>query len=269
MFRQKNYVALGAVVLVTVVLLSLPARVTTRLKVAVGAWFLPLFGLATAGQQIPADLADQILPRQELIRQLNELRRENQDLRAKTVQADNLRRENDQLRGLFNWQRQAPWRLKLASVIQRDPANWWQTVRIDRGSVHGLTPNLPVLSSDGALVGRVASVGLYDAQVVLIGDRNCRVSALVEDAARDMGVITAASEPTDTSLVDLAYLASNAGLKPGQAVVTSGIGGLFPKGIPVGRIADSWTADNGLSTVARVKLDANLGSLEQVWVLLP
>src|ERR1039458_1560660 len=85
MFKQKNYLALGAVVFVAVVLLSLPTRATARLKLAVGSWFLPLFGLANAGQQLPADLADSVLPRRELLQQIDTLRRENQQLKEQTI----------------------------------------------------------------------------------------------------------------------------------------------------------------------------------------
>jgi len=267
MFKQKNYLALGAVVLVAIILLSLPSRVTSRLKMAVGSWFLPLFGLASAGQQLPADLADSVLTRHELLRQVDNLRRENQQLRSQAVQSLAIARENDQLRNLLGWQRQSPWRLKLANVVMRDPANWWRTVQIDLGSRDGLRENLPVITSAG-LVGRVSSVSLTRAQIVLIGDPNCRVSATVENPARDIGVIVA-SGPVDTSLVDLTYLASSANLKPGQSVVTSGLGGVFPKGIPIGQVVDSRSVEFGLYTDARVKLNANLGSLEQVWVLFP
>ena len=267
MFKQKNYLALGAVVIVAVVLLSLPTRATSRLKLAVGSWFLPLFGLASAGQQLPADLADSVLTRHELLKQVDAFRRENQQLRSQTVQSLAIARENDQLRALFNWQRQAPWKLKLANVIMRDPANWWRTAQIDLGSRDGLTNNLPVITTAG-LVGRVSSVSLTRSQIILIGDPNCRVSATVENAARDMGVVLA-SGPLDTSLVQLTYLSSSANLKPGQSVVTSGLGGVFPKGIPIGQIVDSRSVEFGLYTEARVKLNANLGSLEQVWVLFP
>ena len=267
MFKQKNYLALGAVVIVVVLLLSLPTRATDRLKLAVGSWFLPLFGLASAGQQLPADLASAAMTRRELLRQIDQLRRENQQLRSQTVQSLAIARENDQLRALFNWQRQAPWKLKLANVVMRDPANWWHTVQIDLGSRDGLRENLPVITSAG-LVGRVSSVSLTRSQIVLIGDPNCRVSATVENAARDMGVVLA-SGPLDTSLVQLTYLASSANLKPGPSVVTSGLGGVFPKGIPIGQIVDSRSVEYGLYTEARVKLNANLGSLEQVWVLFP
>ncbi len=104
--------------------------------------------------------------------------------------------------------------------------------------------------------------------MVLLGDPYCRVSALVENPAHDIGVISA-SGPLDTSLVELTYLSGNAVLKPGQNVVTSGDGGIYPRGIPIGQIVDSQTVEFGLYTEARVKLSANLGALEQVWVLFP
>ena len=126
---------------------------------------------------------------------------------------------------------------------------------------------MPVIT-DAGLVGRVSSVSLTRAQVILVGDPNCRVSALVENSARDMGVLLAGGT-LDTSLVELTYLASSANLKPGQSVITSGLGGIFPKGIPIGQVVDSRSVEYGLYTDARVKLNANLGSLEQVWVLFP
>ena len=176
-------------------------------------------------------------------------------------------RENDKLHALLNWKLTTPWKLKLANVVLRDPANWWFTVQIDLGSRDGVTENLPVITESG-LVGRVSSVSLTRSQIVLVGDPNCRVSATVENVARDIGVIIA-SDPLDNSRVNLTYLASGANLKPGQNVVTSGLGGIFPKGIPIGQIVDSRSVEFGLYTEARVKLNANLGSLEQVWVLFP
>jgi rod shape-determining protein MreC len=149
----------------------------------------------------------------------------------------------------------------------RDPANWWRTVQIDLGSRDGLRENLPMLTAEG-LAGRVSSVGLTRSQVVLIGDPNCRVSAIVENPAHDMGIVSA-SGPLDASLVNLTYLSGSASLKPGQNVITSGLGGVFPKGIPVGQVVDSRPVEFGLYTEARVKLSANLGALDQVWVLFP
>ena len=266
MFKQKNYLALGAVVLVALLILSLPPKATVRLKLAIGSLFLPLLGLASTAQQLPVAAADAILSRNELLQLTENLRRENDQLKVLALQSAATARENDQFRTLLERQRQLPWRLKFANVILRDPANWWRTVEIDLGSRDGLTNNLPVLTADG-LVGRISSVGLTRSQVVLLTDPNCKASALVENQAHDTGVISAGG-PLDNSLVQLAYLSGGANLKPGQSVITSGLGGIFPKGIPIGLVVDSRPVEFGLYTEARVKLSANLGALEQVWVLI-
>jgi rod shape-determining protein MreC len=267
MFKQKHYLALGAVALVALLIFSLPPSVVARLKLAVGSLFLPLFGLANTAQQLPVAAADAVLPRRELLQQVENLRRENEKLKVLALQTGATARENDQLRSLVGWQRQTPWKLKLANVVMRDPANWWRTVEIDLGTRDGVVENLPVLTADG-LVGRISSAGLTRSQVVLIGDPNCKASALVENPAHDTGIISA-SEPLDNSLVELTYLSGGANLKPGQSVITSGLGGIFPKGIPIGLVVDARPVEFGLYTEARVKLSANLGALEQVWVLFP
>jgi rod shape-determining protein MreC len=267
MFKQKNYIALGTVALAAVLMLSLPSGAASRLRLALGGLFLPLFGFAGAAQQLPRDLVDSVLPRRELLREIDNLRRQNQQLQAEKLQANAIALENDQLRSLLGWAKQQPWKFKLARVITRDPANWWRTIEIDLGSRDGMTMDLPVLTTDG-LVGRISSVGYTHSQVILVGDPKCKVSALVEDPAQDSGILSA-SGPLDSSLADLTYLSGTADLKPGQRVVTSGIGGVFPKGIPLGQVVDSRQVDFGLYTEARVKLSANLGSLEQVWVLIP
>lgn len=267
MIRKKHYLALGAVVLVVLVILSLPPHAASRLKLAIGSWFLPPFGLVNTAEQLPADAADAIMPRRALLKEIKNLQRKNQQLRIQNTQAVAIERENERLRATVGWQRQTPWKLKLANVVLRDPANWWRTVQIDLGSRDGLRENLPVLTTEG-LVGRVSSVGVTRSQVVLIGDPNCRVSARVENPAHDMGIISAGG-PLDNSLAQLTYLAGSANLKPGENVVTSGQGGIYPAGILIGQIVDSRPVEFGLYTEARVKLSANLGGLDQVWVLFP
>jgi rod shape-determining protein MreC len=268
MFRKKQYIALGVVMLVAVLVLSLPSRATSSLKLAIGGLFLPLFGLASTAQQLPGKAIDAVMPRSELLKEIATLRRENHELMARQQQAEAMAQENSQLRALVGWQRQQPWRLKLARVVLRDPANWWQTVQIDLGSRDGVRVNLPVLTDDG-LVGRVSSVGSDTSQVVLISDPNCRVSARVLNAGGDIGILMNPNSQLDYSLVNLTYLSGNANLKAGQGVVTSGEGGIFPYGIPIGQIVDSSQVEYGLYTEARVKLSANPGALEQVWVLFP
>jgi len=267
MLRRPHYIALGLVVLLTLVILNLPSQTTARLKLALGSLFLPLFGLASSAQQVAGAAGDTVLPRRELVKQNETLLRKNQQLQLQALQAQEITTENARLRQLLGWHAQTPWKLKLGKVVLREPANWWRSVQIDLGSRDGLRVNLPVLTTDG-LVGRVSSVSLTRSQVVLLGDPNCKVSARVENEARDTGVI-GASGPLETELVVLGYLSRNVNLKPAQGVVTSGEGGIFPKGIPIGIIVDVRPVDYGSRFEARVRLAANLSALEEVWVMFP
>ena len=174
MFKKKQYVVLGSVLLLTLIVLNLPGGLTARLKQTIGGLFLPLFGAANAAEQLGKKAAANLVPRGELLRQNEAFRRDNQELRLHLIQAEQAVRENDRLHQLLGWQTRAPWKLKLANVVLREPANWWRTVQIDLGTRDGLRENLPVLTPDG-LVGRIGSVSLTRAQVILLGDPACRV----------------------------------------------------------------------------------------------
>lgn len=265
MFKKKRYILLAIVAVIAFVLLNLPANTAARLRLAIGSQFLPFFGLANVSRDAAGSTADLALSKNELLRQNELLRRENAQLRAVGLQANQLAEENARLRQSVGWQAQRPWSMKLARVILRDPANWWSTVQIDVGSQHGIKPNMPVMTIDG-LVGRVSAVGLTRSQVVLIGDPNCRAAAQVDNEARDHGV-TGDASPLERELIQLNYLARNAVIKPGQRVLTSNLGGNYPSGIPIGAVVDARQVEYGLSTEARVKLFAALGSLEEVWVI--
>lgn len=266
MFKRPHYIAIGLVVLSTLVILNLPERTTARIKLGIGSLFVPLFGVANSAQNLAGRAGDAVLPRSELLRQNEALRRRNQELLLQAAQADGMAHENDRLRQLLGWQQQKRWKLKLANVVLREPSNWWRTVELDVGSRDGIKENMPVLTTDG-LVGRISSVGLTRAQVVLLGDPHCKVSARIDNPGRDTGVIGPAGA-LESEFVEMNYLPSNVSLKPGQAVVTSGIGGIFPKDIPIGKIVDWRMVEYGLNTLARVKLNANLSSLEEVWVMV-
>lgn len=267
MFKRPYYIALTLVVVLTLLVLNLPGRSTARLKAALGSVFVPLFGMASGTQQAAARASENLLPKSELIAANESLRRQNRELQLQLTQAATLVTENERLRAVVGWQKQSRWSVKLARVIYRDSANWWRTIQIDLGSRNGLSNNLPVLSPDGYLVGRVASVSLTKSQVVLIGDPNCKVPAVVENAERSQGIIEGGG-PFDGSLVNLSHLPIHAKVKPMERVVTSELSRIFPAGIPIGLLVEeAHPLESGLIQEAEVKLSANLSSLEEVWVL--
>jgi rod shape-determining protein MreC len=267
MLKRQHYIALAVVVLMTLTVLNLPLAFTARLKQALGTLFLPLFGVAASTHQLASDAGEALSSRSTLLKENEALRRENERLHVQEVQMETVLRENARLRQFVGWKQQVRWNVKLARVVLHDPSNLWRSVQIDLGSRDGLTNNLAVLTPDGFLAGRVTGVSFTRAQVLLLGDPNCKVAARIEETG-DLGTL-AVSGPLDTALLPLVFPFRNSNLKAGQTVLTSGIGGIFPRGIPIGKIVDSVDVEYGLYTEARVKPGANLNGLEEVWVLLP
>jgi len=269
MFKRPLYIFCALALALVVVILVLQSSWGTRMKLAVSSLFLPLFGLSSTVESGLGKAADKVTPRHVLIKELETLRTENQRQRILTQQAQETFLENQRLRAMLGRQPQIPWKVKSARIIGRDPANWWRMVHIDVGARDGVTNNLPVISAEGYLVGRVGQVGHARSRVELVGDPNCPVSVLIQET-REHGVIAPASvNPLDASIVELGYLSRNSILKPDQLVVTSGQGGIFPPGIPVGRVIDHHSVDQGLYTTARVKLAMTISRIEEVWVLQP
>ena len=250
--------------LLTLTIMNLPSRAKARVKQGIASLFAPPFGLTRSAKETASKAGDYVLPRSELLKQNEALRLENEQLKLRLQEAEKTAKENDHFRKLLAFQQKTQLKLRLANVVLREPANWWRTVKIDVGTRDGISNNLPVLTLDGYLAGRISSVSLTSSQVVLLGDPNCKVHARVEDTG-DTGVV-GASGPLDSEFVEMNYLSKNSNLKPGQNVKTSGEGGIFPRDIPVGKIVDTHSVEYGLATVARVKLNANLNALEQVWV---
>lgn len=269
MLKRPSFILTIAVLLVALALASLPGRATARLKGTLGAIFLPLFGLAGASHNLSQKTADTVVSKSALLAEAAELRQENQRLRILAAQGEECLRENTRLRQFLGAPKPAASKMKFARVVGRDPANWWRSVQIDLGTRDGVSPNLTVLTPEG-LVGRISEVGSSHSQVLLVGDPSCRVAARILESHDNTGVIVPnPSDPSDNTIVDLTFLSRNSALKPGQSVLTSGQGGVFPPGIVIGKILDYRMVEFGLYAEARVKLAVNFNALEEVWVMLP
>ncbi len=268
MFKRPLLIFCALALGMALAVFALQSSLGSRMKMVIGSAFLPLFGLSSTLDAGAEKAAEKIVPKSVLQKELNDLRLENEQLRILGLQAETLFQENNRLRTRLEWQKNIPWKRRLARVIGRDPSNWWKMIHIDLGSRDGLTNNLPVITSDG-LVGRLGEVGLSRSQVILIGDPNCHVSVLLEDSREQGAIAPDRINLRDPSIVEMGYLSRNSILKPDQKVVTSGMGSVFPAGIPVGRVLDFQTMSHGLFTEARIKLAVSTSSLEEVWVLLP
>ncbi len=149
-----------------------------------------------------------------------------------------------------------------ARVVGKDATNWFKTILIDRGSGAGLRRNLPVVAPEG-LVGRIVEVTPSTARVQLITDPVSASGALVQ-RTRVTGI---AVGNLDSGLT-VRYLPLLADVIVGDSVVTSGMGGVFPKGIPVGRVTAVERKSGALFQEAFLQPTVDLARLEEVLVLM-
>ena len=273
MLKKQHYIISVLVVLLVVALLSLPRQAADRLKLAISGIFLPLFGLAASSQEAAAKSDGVLTHREELLREINALRASNQLLTLQLQQAAGIFRDDEQLRQMLNYRRQKPsWNLQPARVIARDPETWWRCVWIDAGrrTMAGMRTNLPVLTADG-LVGKVVNVGETRSRVVLLGDPGLRVAVLVGPFALNGTATAGSSWMRENNMIDIENLfgeTADRTVHPGDEVKTWGAGGVFPAGIPVGRVVDVPRREYGTTTEARARISAHLDALQNVWVMI-
>ena len=148
-----------------------------------------------------------------------------------------------------------------ARVVGKDATNWFKTLLLSRGSRDGVRRNQPVVAPDG-LVGRVVEVTPSSAKVQLLTDPMSAAGGLVQ-RTRVTGIVSGSlGEGTR-----MRYLPLLADVVVGDPVVTSGMGGVFPKGIPIGRITDVERRSGALFQEATVQPAVDLSRLEDVLIL--
>src|SRR6266542_57134 len=186
-------------------------------------------------------------------------------LQAAIVQMRELEVENHDLRELLGLRERAGLgNLLSVDVIARDPLGPVQAVTIDRGAGDGVQANMPVITWKG-LVGRVVEVQPTSAKVLLLTDVNSAVSVRIQDpASRATGVIRGVG---DGRLL-LQYVPRTDLLRTDDIAITSGIGGVFPPGVLVGRVLQVRQRDVEVFQEALVEPAADMRNLERLYVLL-
>ena len=149
-----------------------------------------------------------------------------------------------------------------ASVIGEDGAPWFKTIVIDRGSVDGLQEGMPVLAAAG-VVGQLVKVAASSSRVLLLTDHASAVATMVQ-RSRARGVI----KGKGNGRCALEFTMREEDVKVGDTVITSGIGRIFPKGLPVGEVTMVKKGEYGIFQTIEVRPYVNISRLEEVLVLL-
>lgn len=194
--------------------------------------------------------------------QNRQLRRELAQARSLETRCREIELTNDRLRSLLDFKARTAHQVLAAEVIGKDPSPWFKSVIIDKGSADGLRKGLPVLIPEG-IAGVVTELSPGYAKVLLIIDPNSAVDVLVQ-RTRARGMVKGKAG----NRCELRYVLRKHALKVGDAVVSSGLDGIFPKGLRVGRISDVVRHNTGIFQEVTVTPYVDFETLEEVLVIL-
>ncbi|MCQ2120422.1 MAG: rod shape-determining protein MreC [Fibrobacter sp.] len=219
---------------------------------------------------VSAALGTVFYPAQMVISSLNayrsvvseneQLKEENAKLRQETYYASEGLQELARLHTLVRFDDKWDYPIVTARVVGHNPGRFLTTIIINRGTSHGVKENMPVFSMDG-LVGKVTKAALTHSRVQLLVDPNLKLSVL-ERRTRVVGFL----ESVDGHLLS-AQIPTHAGVQVGDTLITSGLGGIFPKGIPVGTVKEIRSADLEVMRMMDVAPFQVFSKLEEVFVM--
>ena len=195
--------------------------------------------------------------------------RENEDLKRALSQAlernnqcQEIELSNLRLRNLLNFQKTVKSRAIAASLTGKDPSPWFKSIIIDKGKADGVEKGFPVVVPEG-IVGQVIDVSSFYAKVMLIIDQNSAVDALVQNT-RARGIVK--GESTDRCIFQ--YVLRKHEIDIGDAVVSSGLDGVFPKGLRIGRVSGVVRRSSGIFQEVTITPHVDFEKLEEVLIIL-
>jgi len=199
------------------------------------------------------------------------LARENDRLKDELISAQAQNRdllaqqaENERLTQMLGLAQHTPTPLLAAQVLTLKPSPTQDTLTINRGLKDGVGPQSVILSPTGSLVGQVTDATSRSADVILITDQQSSVGAQITGGNGKTCV--AVCQGTHSDLLNLTYLPVDADVKPGSRVVTSGLGGVFPKNVPIGVVVSVTTDQNRSMKTAVIRPDVDTNQMDDVFV---
>ncbi len=266
MLRRSYLALLGTIILSLVLYFALPAGVSLKVKSLATGLFSPMLEMSAAVHHWWNVSRQEVQSRTTLLQENHELRERLALQMQDRLRLTELEDENRRLRDMAGFRQAAGPRLTPAHITGRDPSNWWKTVLLDVGSDQGVGENCAVVTTAG-LVGKTVSVTRTGSRVLLIVDPNCKVAALIQET-RDPGIVEGIFEGVgSTPACRMDFIGRDAKVLANQTVITSGLGGVYPKGIRIGALEPAVLNESGLYKSARLKPAADLNRLEEVFVI--
>lgn len=196
------------------------------------------------------------------------LKAEVSDLQTRNRELEALEIKNEELRKALNLKQQfGDYTIMGANITAIDPDNWFNVFRVDVGTREGVRNDSPVLTSGKGLVGRVTSTDLTSSKVLTIIDEESAVSGWISKAGGGHAIVRGDMSLKEKGLCKMDYIPLEVDVEVGDAIETSGLGGIYPKGILIGQVVEVRKTNSEMDRYAIIQPAADFKRLEEVYIL--
>ncbi|MDR7077927.1 rod shape-determining protein MreC [Neobacillus niacini] len=269
-FLNKRLIVLLVSIIVLVALIGFSLRERSKLT------WPEQFLKDTAGwvQSLVSKPAHLVAGFFENLQDLQNTYEENKELKSRMeklvsleAQVQELEKDNKELRDILGEEETLrDFEPLQATVIGRNPDRWHEMIIINKGKTDGIKKNMAVITAHG-LIGKVKTVNQFSSTVQLLSamDPKNRISAIVQGETNVFGLVEGYDKEKKALLIKA--IPSGVEIKKGQNVITSGLGGVFPQGLQIGKVIDVKPDQYGLNQTALVKPGADFYDLENIIVI--
>lgn len=270
LFRSKWFIV-SLVTIFILVIMGVSVNKNSRINWLNNLVSVPLTPVQTFFSSIGQKIDDGL----SFFSDINAVRKENDDLKIRVNELEKQNRELasykdkiDELRLALNLKAQFDdYTIVGANIIAIDPGNWFNIFKIDIGAKEGIKPDYPVVTGSKGLVGRIMTSDLTSSKVLTIIDEDSAVAGWISKSGGGHAVVRGDMLLKEQGLCRLDYIPLDVDVEVGDVIETSGLGGIYPKGIMIGKVIEVRKTNSEMNRYAIIEPAADFKRLEEVYVL--
>lgn len=267
---HKNIVYFVAVTVVLVIVIGCFASCdsgNTPIENAGGAVSVPMQSAVSESSSWIGGIFEYFGSVKKLKSENEQLKNENTNLQKQIRDMEGLSSENGKLRQMLNLKNeQTSIEMMAASVSAKDPSNWFAGFTINRGEKDGIKKNQAVVNANRELIGQILEVSSNFAEVITILDSDSSIGAEIKRSS-EIGIIEGDANLRYSGMCRLGYIPRDTDIRPGDFVETSGLGGVFPKGLLIGTVVEIYDENSTMSKAATIEPLADISKVNEVFVI--
>jgi rod shape-determining protein MreC len=266
--RNRRILVLILLLFISFILMGVSqSRITIRFKSVAYGVVYPFQFVGVRSITLVKEFFSSIEKNKQLKQELAQVKKMLEQYEQSQYEYEEIKRENKRLRNLIGIQSDMEYETVIAEIVAKSPQNYYKTLIVNRGKNSGIKKWMPVVAYQNetrCVVGKVIDVQQFSARIQPLIDQSSYIGVMLMES-RYSGILQGQSLVSDNCLMQ--YVDRRAEISYGDLVITSGMGGVFPKGIIIGEIVSVSKKQYGVFQEAIVKPVVDYGRLEEVYII--